>query len=1038
MEFRLLGPIEADHDHRRVDLGRRQERCLLGLLLLEPGRPVAVERLASLLWGKEAADGARKTLHTYVARLRASLAEAGVPLLTPAPGFYSVQVDINAIDLHRFTGLVSQAREESDPVRRAALLRDALSLWRGAFLADVATDQVRERIGAQLEEQRLSAAEMEAEASLACGWHDQVLPSLTRLAEEHPGRERFCELLMLALYRCGRKTEALAAYRRTRDLVVTEHGLEPGSDLQSLHHRILRDDPALAAPPTRSASAGPRFLPRDTPGFTGRRPELAQLDSFAETDSRTAGAVLVTAMTGVAGVGKTALAVHWAHRSSGRYPDGQLYIDLRGYGPGHPLRPIEALQHLLRMQGTAGDQIPFEEHDAIAVYRAAFANRRWLVLIDNASTVEQVRPLLPSSHGSLAVVTSRDRLSGLIARDGARRLALGVLIPDDSVDLLATILSHERVKAEWEGAHALAAACGYLPLALRIAAANLADQPDTRLGDYATKLLSSDRLAELEIVGDPQSAIRAAFGDSYRALSADEQRAFRLMGNFEGQDIPIEAVSRLLDLDASGAEGILERLVNAHLLDEHVSGRFTMHDLLRDFARYLSEDPEDELAGLQRLTEWYLDKTDSAARLLDPRLFRMREVQPKAATFPTQKAASEWLELERVNLIRLVAQASTRRLPEAYVLADALRAYLVFRAPLDLLTVADAAIRAADAHDDQRAQVALHLGRAHALSMIERPHEAAEAAKKAAELSTGLEWPEGERAVLGMLGMTLFEAGDLAAAMDYTSRSLELARLAGDTHAEAIALNRVALVALLRGDLRAAAGYFEQGTAVHEASGQHIEHTIVLLNLGDVCRLMGDLDRAEENLNRSISRARELNHPVIEAVARYGLATVLRLRGGRASALEEAREAHAVLSEAGVPQPLVHAKQALAAIYAEVGDWSSAEDLVKEALPMAATLGIKYSAVELWLTYADILRRAGRLEEAADYTQRALDTAKASGYLLLVGEALTVAAEIELDRGNWDAAVPLSEQAAEIQRGTGHRPGEIHAAKVADVARARP
>ncbi len=465
MDFRVLGPVEIEHGGQLIDLGpRRGERCLLGLLLLESERGVlGIDRLQSLLWDDDPPANAQRTVHTYVARLRARLKPFNIKIKTISSG-YRIEVPAERIDALRFGAAVSRAKDVADPGERATLLASALALWRGPVLADVASDYLRARVGTALEEQRFLAIDLGARADLDRGCHEDVSARLAVPAGDNPTREHLAELLMLAHYRCGRQADALAVYRRSWQTLRDELGVEPGPGLRELHARILANDPALAPSAQDGAPLPPpRFLPRDVPDFTGRTTDLRRLDEIAEESRDVAGAVLITAVTGTAGVGKTALAVRWGHRAAGRFPGGQLYVNLRGYDTGPPLRPVDALAQLLRALGLPGEKIPADEQEASGLYRSLLAERRILVLLDNAASTEQVRPLLPAAPGSITLITSRDRLAGLLARDGARRLVLDVLSPRESVALIGRIVGPQRVSASPEAALALAAACGHLP-----------------------------------------------------------------------------------------------------------------------------------------------------------------------------------------------------------------------------------------------------------------------------------------------------------------------------------------------------------------------------------------------------------------------------------------------------------------------------------------------------------------------------------------------------------------------------------------------
>ncbi|OLB79900.1 MAG: hypothetical protein AUI14_08995 [Actinobacteria bacterium 13_2_20CM_2_71_6] len=591
MEFRLLGPMQVEHDGGRVDLGRRRERCLLGLLLLEPGKVLLSDRLLDLLWDGEPPDTGLGQLRSNISRLRNQLrvydgGQGAIRIRTHGTG-YSVEVDPERVDVHRFKRLLTQATQASDPLTRAGLLRAALGLWHGPVMVDVMSDLLRERVAGGWEELRLTALERLAEADLLAGPARDVVTDMTELTARHPLWERFTALLMTAHFQAGNQAEASQAYHRLRDGLAGQLGLDPSAGLSELHDRILRQDPTLLTPGAGSIAASaarvdvPAQLPADVPDFTGRTDALKELDNLLTGGSR---AVVVSALAGTGGVGKTALAVHWAHGVRDRFPDGQLYVNLRGYSSDPPVPAGHVLTRFLRALGVAGEQVPADGEEAAGMYRSLLAGKRILVVLDNARTADQVRPLLPGSPTCRVVITSRDRLDGLVARDGVRRLTLGVLPPDEALTLLGTLLGPERVDAEYDAAVRLGRLCGYLPLALRIAAALSTAQPGRSLARFVADLDGPGRLDALAVERDPQAAVRAAFDLSYDALEAESQRLFGCVGLVPGPDFTVPVAAALLDGTEERAERLLDRLVGAHLVEEYVPGRFALHDLLRQYA----------------------------------------------------------------------------------------------------------------------------------------------------------------------------------------------------------------------------------------------------------------------------------------------------------------------------------------------------------------------------------------------------------------------------------------------------------------------
>ncbi|MFL6117215.1 MAG: BTAD domain-containing putative transcriptional regulator, partial [Catenulispora sp.] len=551
MQLRLLGTVEAQARGRRIPLGPRKQRLVLAVLALEVNRPVSIERLVELAWPIEPPRTAEHAIRVCASGLRTALSGAGVAaaeagVRTHGTG-YLLRADALSIDVHRFRALLEEARDARDDRTRVTMLDRALALWSGPPLAGTVADESYDRLCAGLDEVHRSAVADRIDARLRLGHHHELVADLTALVAADPLDERPLGQLMLALYRAGRAGEALAAYQGGRRRLAEQLGADPGAELRRLHLAVLRDDPSLR-PAGRNGDAPatarlpvPAQLPAAVAGFTGRAEALAELDALL--DAAAGGpATAIAVIGGSAGVGKTALAVRWALRRRDRFPDGQLYVDLGGYAPGAtPMRPDQALARMLRALGVAPEAIPLDPAEAGAQYRSLLADRRTLIVLDNASTPDQVRPLLPAGPGCLVLVTSRDRLTGLTARDGARPLTLGVLTPAEARALLATLIGAERVEAERDAAAELARLCGRLPLALRIAAADLAGQHGRSFARQVAELRAGDRLGMLQIDGDEQAAVRASFDLSYAALAPEVRRLFRLVGLAPGADLTTPA-----------------------------------------------------------------------------------------------------------------------------------------------------------------------------------------------------------------------------------------------------------------------------------------------------------------------------------------------------------------------------------------------------------------------------------------------------------------------------------------------------------------
>jgi tetratricopeptide (TPR) repeat protein len=521
------------------------------------------------------------------------------------------------------------------------------------------------------------------------------------------------------------------------------------------------------------------------------------------------------------------------------------------------------------------------------MYRSLLSGRRVPVLLDNAHSAEQVRPLLPGTAGCL-VVTSRDRLSGMVARDGARRLDLDVLSPRESVTLLRKVAGAARVEAEPEAAAELARLCAHLPLALRIAATRLTDQPHPSIAGYLAELAAGNRLAALATGGDRETAVRAAFDLSYSTLSDGARRLFRLLGTVPGQDFSATAAAALAGLPGVTAAGLLDELTAPHLVEQGTGGRFGFHDLLRLYAwdRAAAEDPEAERgAALQGLLDWYLGGARAAAGLLYPQMLRLPEggagPLSQAPEHADAAAAVAWLEAERANLvaaIRHAAEHGSRR--SAWTLADALRGFFWLRwHTVDWLTAANGGLAAAAADGDLPGQAAAELSLGSAYGRVGRPGHAMEHCARAVALSRQAGWADGEAAGLGSLALVHWKQGRLAEAAEHLTRALETYRRTGLRAGQATCLGNLGNLYYELGQLERAAEHCAQGLDLHRAIGSRVGEALALLGLGSVSRLLGRLDPALEELRQSLAIARAVGDQSTEADALTMLAGLHRDAG---------------------------------------------------------------------------------------------------------------------------------------------------------------
>ncbi|MZD04861.1 tetratricopeptide repeat protein [Streptomyces sp. SID5785] len=671
LRFSVLGPVRAWRGGDPLATGSPQQRALLAALLLREGRTATSGELIDAVWGDEPPQQALAALRTYASRLRKVL---DPDVLVSESGGYAIRsVGGDALDLVAAESLwtdAEKARHAGDLCRARALLNKALGLWDGEPLANV-PGPYAETQRARLEEWRLQLLETRLDMDLEQGCHAEAVSELTALTAAHPLRERLRELLMLALYRSGRQAEALAVYADTHRLLADELGVDPRPGLAELQQRILTADPALAepsAPPAEPAATPrrPAQLPATVPDFTGRASfvdELSDVLSSAHSETGTGSVMAVSAVAGIGGVGKTTLAVHVAHASRAAFPDGQLYVDLQGAG-SRAAEPETVLGSFLRALGTADSAIPDTLEERAALYRSTLDGRRVLVLLDNARDAAQVRPLLPGTEGCAALITGRVRMVDLA---GAHLVDLDVMSPEEALLLFTRIVGEERVASEREAALDVVAACGFLPLAIRIAASRLAARRTWTVSVLAAKLADERRRLDELQAGD--LAVKATFELGYGQLEPAQARAFRLLGLADGPDISLAAAAAALNLDQDETEDLLESLVDTSLLESAAPGRYRYHDLVRLYARACAErdelPPEEREAALSRLLDFYLATAAGVYAIERPgdRLVdHLAPTEHLGLRFTTQESALDWLFAEASCLLTCVQQSTSRPL----------------------------------------------------------------------------------------------------------------------------------------------------------------------------------------------------------------------------------------------------------------------------------------------------------------------------------------------------------------------------------------
>ncbi|MFI9011866.1 BTAD domain-containing putative transcriptional regulator [Actinosynnema sp. NPDC053489] len=927
MLFRVLGAVDVVRsDGTRAPVVARKPRVLLATLLLHAGEWVSVERLVEALWPEGAPPSAEQNTKTYVWKLRRLL--AGDPSaghrIDGGRGGYRVLAADDELDARRFEALVRAGRRHAGTGlhrQAAAAFAGALELWRGDPFGDlVGPDADTARTG--LAERRLTALEGHASALSALGAHEEAVVALTELVARHPFREGARGALMTALYRAGRQAEALDVYDEGRALLDRELGVRPGEELRRLHLDILNQDAALVAdrdagPPAR---VHPAQVPAAVVGFTGRAEHLRRLDRLlARADDRQPPPIAV--ITGTGGVGKTALAVHWAHRVRDRFPDGQLYVNLRGYDPELPVGPGDALAGFLRALGVDSRDIPQDVDERSAAFRSLLAGRRVLVVLDNARTAAQVRPLLPGSPGCLVLVTSRDSMRGLIAKDGATRVGLDLLPAGEAHALLRALIG-DRAAAEPDAVAALAELCARLPLALRLAAELAGGRPAATLADLGGELTrEQDRLDRLDDDADPHAALRSAFSWSYRQLAPPVARVFRLLGAHPCHDLGVAAIAALTGSDGATARRHVDALAQAHLVERTADGRFQMHDLLRAYARGLAVEVDDEAertAALCALAEHYVREAAVAMALFDPVDQAAPCPVPGSAGPATRAEAVAWLEAERANLLAVAEHAAAHGEAEhAERLAGTLWRYFHVRGHHDeSLALHTHALVAGRRRADRVAEGVALTGFGVACERLGRYEEALRHHEQAVAVGRETGDVSFTGRALKNLGVVLRRLGRHEESERAFHEALGIARAIGNRRGESGVLCSLALVHEDAGRYEEALRHMELAVeAVPDVDNDHALVDHLQANLGLVHLRLGRWEVAGKHLAEALAGARATGNRDLESEVLDTLGELATACGDPRRAVEHHHEALALTRRTGDRHEESRAHRGLARAY---------------------------------------------------------------------------------------------------------------------------
>ncbi|MFG1875223.1 tetratricopeptide repeat protein [Sphaerisporangium sp. NPDC049003] len=927
MELRMLGPMELWTAGRPVDLGPPRQRAVWAAVAVDTPRPVPVETLVDRVWGEAPPERARHTLHVYLARMRrvleqVSTGEEGSARLRRRSGGYVLDVDPDSIDLHRFRRLVGQARiGKCAETEEAGLLRQALGLWRGAPLCGIEGDWA-DRVRQAWHQQHLDTAVRWAQAELRLGEAATVIGPLADLLLENPLAEPLVTALMRALHAAGRIPEALDCYDTFRRRMADQLGLDPGKELRELHRALLCGNGAESgpapAPPTAAETgtaspatadartAPPAQLPLDVRGFTGRDTEIAELDAILARAADQPTAVLIATLSGTAGVGKTALAVHWAHRASARFPDGQLYVNLRGFAPNRPaMTPGEALGGFLHALAVPVSNLPSDVDRQTALYRSLLARRRMLVVLDNARDAEQVRPLLPGAPGSMVLVTSRNQLTSLVAVEGAHPLALDPPAAGEARQLLARRLGPERAAAEPDAMDEIITWCARLPLALAIVAARAAGHPASPLSVFADELRDERGRLDLLSAGDEAGEVRAVFSWSYRTLGPAAARVFRLLGLTAGADIATAAAASLAGVTSETARGLLAELTAAGLVTEHRPGRFTSHDLLRAYSAELSlqDDAAEGYAATHRLLDHYLHTAQTAAMSLNPHRDPVVVARPGPGVtrgdVPDSERATHWFAAEHQNLLAAVRHAHRSGFDvHAWQLAWTTTEFLERRGHwTDRMTVQLIALEATRRLGDRTGQIRVLRVLGTACAQLGRFDEARAHLGEALELATGHGDDTARANVHISLALALEGQGDYRTALDHASEALLLFRSADHVTGQANALNMVGWCRTRVGDYAEALASGEQALILQRQIGSRYGQAGTLDSIGYAHHHLGRFDEAIDCFQQALAVFQEVGARSFQAAVLTHLGDTYAATGDIAQARDRWQEALTILDE---------------------------------------------------------------------------------------------------------------------------------------------
>ncbi|MEU7206302.1 BTAD domain-containing putative transcriptional regulator [Streptomyces sp. NPDC045470] len=955
---------------------------------------------------------------------------------------YTLEILPERIDWHRFRALVSRARRLSDDGgddRAVALLHQADDLWRGDPLAGLPGSWA-ERTRTSLAEQRLSATTSRIAMQLRLGRFSEVVGVLCSLVDQFPDDETLLGYYMLACYGCGRHADALRIYQEARRKLRTELGSDPSEELARIHQRILRRVPAREvlfdgpqhAPDTFRTDYAPHNLPRQV-ALVGRRPEMRRFHAVIAAASRTEGdgyasIVALEAISGMAGVGKTALAVNAASALGRHFPDGQLYIDLRTHARvQEPMSAATALATLLRLLGVPATAIPAALEERTDLWRTMLSHKRAVIILDDAADTDQVRPLLPGLSPSLIIITSRRHLAGL---PGAHSLALDVLPPQDAVALFRTFSGQERTQ-DTTGISRIVSLCGHLPLAIEIAANRFNARPAWSLADLRERLTRGPgRLAELH---DGYSEVARAFEMSYLTLTPAQQSAFRRLALHLGAEFGPHAASALMGLPPQQTERLLESLLYCHLLQEPRPDRYRFHDLLGEYARALAHSEDDEETrdqAVQRLIDYYLSATETADALVYPQRPRMARQRADSTTgtvgtrlpWRDAEAAKEWLVTERSNLLTVERHARTHGIPrQAALLSHALAEFLDAECHwVDTDRMQRHAVDHWKQAGDQRALCLALLDLSATRTNTGHYPEAMAAARHALELARATHAPDAEADALRKLGILHWNHGRNHEALAAHREAIAVHVRSGNTWGQARCENNYAISLLHLGKHQEALEYFTRAIDTFQQAGDRRNSAKCINNLGDLHLQVGDVELARRTYETSLALTMDVGSLSDVATMQANLAGLLSASADRhdvASGMDMFRECLFTFRRLGDRKNEGNALIGLGTAHFGLGQFTEAATHHQQALTLARSIGAAQEEARALRCLGSAEAALGHLAVAAEHLCAAISLAHRIHFPEEEARATDALAEVRLREGSREAAQELWRQAFELFNG---------------------